>query len=198
MRKLDGRILIQLQEAYKQNIVIFAAAANTGAREDIAFPASEHTVFCIHANDGHAKPANFTPNPDSEYINFSLLGVNVLSTWPESQNSSASYIPGSQIHKHAEGEYKHLTGTSMATPLAAALAANILGYVQDRVEIYDIHPSVVIQKIFKTMSTPDGGYEVLTPWKKFTDRNKGSTSHPFFHAKISEALKNYLIQRDDA
>lgn len=155
-------------------------------------------VFCIHANNGHAKPANFTPHPRREHCNFSMLGVNVRSTWPESRKSSALSIPGSKIHNHAEGEYRHLTGTSMATPLAAALAANVLGYVQDRVEIYDIHAFVVIQEIFKAMSTFDGQYHVLTPWKDFTDRNRDNTSHSFFHGKISDTLRKYLVQRDEA
>jgi hypothetical protein len=86
----------------------------------------------------------------------------------------------------------------MATPLAAALAANILAYVQDRVRIHDTHPYDIIEEIFMAMSTPDGGYRVLTPWRRFIDWNEGKTTHKFFRSEIERVLKDYLIRQDAA
>ena len=198
MNKIDNRILSELQNAYSANVVTFAAAANSGARKPIAFPARKFPAICIHANDGHAEPAGFTPLPEERVHNFSMLGVSVRSTYSISRTSPASCKSSLKVHNHARGGYKYLSGTSMATPLAAALAANILAYVQDRVRIHDTHPYDIIEEIFMAMSTPDGGYRVLTPWRRFIDWNEGKTTHKFFRSEIERVLKDYLIRQDAA
>jgi hypothetical protein len=96
---------------------LFAAASNDGANLRRAFPATEAKVFCIHSTDGHGNPSGFNPTASSDDANFSLLGEHVESCWPAGVNGH-------------EGQVRIRSGTSVATPIAAGLAASVLSFVQ--------------------------------------------------------------------
>ncbi|KAF2865206.1 peptidase S8/S53 domain-containing protein [Massariosphaeria phaeospora] len=163
--------------AYQCGILIFAAAANSGAQRSIAYPASHLCVFCIHACNGAGKPAEFTPPARLNCDNFGILGVSVPSTWPNFEgldvpksprSSNVLSIPGHQ------GTWKYASGTSMATPMAASLAAVILLYLKLDGSRYDqfnhLDPHQKIRRIFKGMSQSVGGYESLVPWTGINER----------------------------
>src|SRR4051794_30148719 len=83
LKKEDEHITELIRYAHSQNVLIFAAASNSGSRRAVAYPAMRREVFCINACDGTGKRANFTPPARPNKANFSMLGVSVLSTWPD-------------------------------------------------------------------------------------------------------------------
>jgi hypothetical protein len=110
---------LTLEEAIdKTNILMFAASTNFGATEDhpVRFPArAKHKVICIHAADGIGKPYGGNPPDSSKDENFSTLGVCVplgKKIDPKSQQSQTVYR----------------SGTSVATPIAAGIAALVLEF----------------------------------------------------------------------
>jgi subtilisin family serine protease len=164
-------IFKQIKQALKRDKLVFAAASNDGGNSGRAFPARQSGVICIHSTDKHGNRSLLNPSPVEELDNFSILGQHIESTWPD---------------ENVAGQKKRMTGTSFATPVAVALAAFLIAYVQQ--EIPDLNTAIEIKSyegitnIFrllrKTNSRRDG-YDLITPF-------------PFFrlsHSKICEDLK---------
>lgn len=109
-----------LQRAYDMGIIILASASNEGAHKEITFPARLETVFCIGAANGMGASSDINP----EYA-----GVEKYSTLGE--GVSGAYVfqgPGSS-QKHDTTSRR--TGTSIATPIAAGIAAIFLDYTRE-------------------------------------------------------------------
>ena len=68
--------------------------------------------MCIHSHDDHGKPSRFSPNPQPHKTNFQVIGQDLR-------------IPGTNREPDI-----FVKGTSCSTPLAAAIAAFVLGFVQ--------------------------------------------------------------------
>ena len=117
--------------------LMFAAASNDGANLGRAFPAKYPGVFCIHSTDGNGNPSTFNPTAHERDVSFSLLGENVSSHWPFGKK-------GHRQHVNA------MSGTSVATPIAAGLAATVLSFARQQ----------------EQRMTP--GKESLAPWLKDT------------------------------
>lgn len=154
-------------------MVVVAAAGNHGVdRPHIAFPASMRNVICMRAMDGEGKDCSFNAwgqNAGDDY--FHTLGEEVLSMW-------TTYV------QHPSGPFvleKRASGTSVATPVAAGIAALILDFVRQR----DLHdqrkflaearkiisnsPSEKMRVIFHAMSPKKEGagaqWRYLAPWR---------------------------------
>ncbi|KAL7936124.1 subtilisin-like protein [Trichoderma chlorosporum] len=94
--------------------LLFAAAANYGGNQREMFPARHDQVLSVRATNHHGAFSHFNPPADRlETHVFGTLGTNV---------------PGSGLSTCDEQVYK--TGTSIATPIAAGIAATILGYAR--------------------------------------------------------------------
>ncbi|KAI9928629.1 hypothetical protein MW887_001844 [Aspergillus wentii] len=104
--------------AYKEGIVILAAASNDGGNRGIAYPADQNEVICIGSSDGKGNKSPFTPGPYPYTKNFSTLGEGVTSSWPSSLSSNG------------RGRTKVMSGTSVATPVASGVVAVIIDYLR--------------------------------------------------------------------
>jgi len=109
------------KQAHK--ILFFAAASNCGGNEPgITWPARHGNVISIYASDGDGNSYKRNPNPMANHYNLSMLGTAVSGLWPQHLQ------PGSQ--------YKHKSGTSCATPIAAGVAANIPTLMRRQATLY--------------------------------------------------------------
>lgn len=150
-----------ISNALHNQTLMFAAASNDGANLGRAFPAKYPSVFCIHSTDGNGNPSLFNPTADDKDVNFSLLGENVHSHWPLGKN-------GHDDHVNA------MSGTSVATPIAAGLAASVLSFVRQQEQglpvgeellgpwLKDVHSmDAVLKSMVK--HTRGANYDYITP-----------------------------------
>lgn len=102
--------------ARTESILFFAAAANYGANEKTMFPANHDSVIPIRGTNSKGAFKDFNPPRDpDEAVVYGTLGEDVPSTW---------------LHDYSDEVRK--SGTSVATPIAAGIAAMLLGYVNGR------------------------------------------------------------------
>jgi subtilisin family serine protease len=194
----NDRITDAVRYAYSKNVAIYAAAAYDGARTAVAYPARLQEVFCIHACDGAGNKATFSPSPETIGNNFSMLGVSVLSTWPDFRkiDGDAETTRSSNLIQPNKmpGTWKYASGTSMATPLAVALAANVLAYT--RVNSHRL-PSLqkydTLRRTFLGMGKLSGDFRTVMPWEglnsQFKDTIKQGPSD-VFHDQLKAAMRN--------
>lgn len=119
IREYNEPMKAAISNALHKDTLLFAAASNDGANLGRAFPAKYPSVFCIHSTDGNGNPSAFNPTADDKDVNFSLLGEQVSSHWPIGKNGHNEPV-------------KAMSGTSVATPIAAGLAAAILSFVRQQ------------------------------------------------------------------
>lgn len=98
-----------IRYAYERDIVLVAATGNDFT-ESPGYPAAYPEVFAVGASDYNQQLAQFSNY--GSYVDAAAPGVSIASTYPGSQ-------------------YAALSGTSMASPHAAALAAMIRGLNPD-------------------------------------------------------------------
>lgn len=99
----------------KKQPLYFAATCNDAAHKPIAWPAREANVFGISSTDGDGHISTFNPHDNEAYPIFYAFG------------------DGVEVQcKDANGNFstKFISGTSFATPIAAALVANLLTCVR--------------------------------------------------------------------
>lgn len=95
-------------------VLFFAAAANDGGNQREMFPARHDEVFSVRATDHQGVFQHFNPAADAlESYVFGALGAEV---------------PGVGLSTQLEEVCK--SGTSISTPIAAGIAATILGYAR--------------------------------------------------------------------
>ena len=102
--------------AHARNILMFAAASNSGAHGAPAFPARHSNVFCIYAGDGMGNSGLMNLTAQRHSFNFCTLGEAVESAWPRA------------LSKYPWKCRK--SGTSFSTAIAAGIAAFILLYAR--------------------------------------------------------------------
>ncbi|KAK4221905.1 peptidase S8/S53 domain-containing protein, partial [Podospora fimiseda] len=109
-----------LQNAKMNNVLLFAAASNSGGRLDLAYPAREDCVIAVYSTDTNGNRSTFSPTAASQGVSLATVGEAVESAWPvhlcdEERNPNSI-------------DYK--SGTSYATPILTGIAAFLLLYAR--------------------------------------------------------------------
>jgi subtilisin family serine protease len=173
-----------IREAFHLGVSMFAAASNDGGLSTVAFPASLRQVICVNAYDGYGRPSNFNPEARPG-TNLAVLGEFVEAAWP---------LPRS------DAQTVRKAGTSVATPIAAGLAALILEYSRQdgpagsRVEHRDqLRHCDEVRKVLQCMSRNVGGFQCLVPGDLFYKRFRDRTLHSVICSKINASLMGLLV-----
>lgn len=137
-------------------VLFFAAASNSGGNGKLVFPARHEHVIPIRATDADGEWAGFNParHPEEAYT-FTTLGVDVPGFRKGERN-----IP--------------ISGTSVATAIAAGMAALILfdAQIQQRKqELWGLWTRSGMSSMFRTVSTKMGRTEYYLP-RSFTTEEK--------------------------
>lgn len=138
------------------SILFFAAASNHGANDREMFPARHQSVISIRGTNANGKFEDFNPpKREDESLVFGTLGLDVPSSWPNSDHE----------------EYK--SGTSIATVIAAGMAGCLLGYISSHPPekpFYSVKHRAWTRQgmlaIFRALSsnTLQTGYWYMTVW----------------------------------
>lgn len=143
--------------AKRDGVTMFAAAANSGGNKPRAYTASRGSpVICVHASDGNGNDGGISPDPLPDEPNFSTLGISIASKWK-----------GDDVLK---------SGTSFATPIAAALAADVLELARHKCDLNEEQFQSLcdydgICKILKFMAKKRQGHDYLTPLHIWNNEN---------------------------
>jgi hypothetical protein len=161
-----------LKKADDNNVLLIAAASNVGGNTALAqrWPGTRDNVMSVYAAEG--KGFQYADNPPSRAnaYNFATLGV-MVPVWSVPNDSGIS-------------QEMYCTGTSYATPIAAAIAASVLEFIrhtesdyvnqfpknrrerlQDRVDIAKTAVSRAsgMSKVFMLMAEKKGDYDYVQP-----------------------------------
>lgn len=149
----DETIDKAIETAIEDKISIFAATSNGGGNQTRTYPSSRRDgVIGIHASDGLGNDGGISPTPLKDRDNFSTLGIDIPSRWK--QNAV------------------NISGTSYATPIAAALAANMLELARCRCDLTEHQQRMLrkyngVRQILKILVgkgvKPRGGYDYIVP-----------------------------------
>lgn len=160
-----------LKSARTKGILVFAAMANEGMHSSAAWPASKcNEAIGIHSCIATGKTSSsFTPNLVKNNKNFMVVGENILAHWLTTKG----------------GGFRVIEGTSFATPVAVAMAALVLAFVnQSRIkcmaELETAKKSVDVKRLWENSGmidllekvsekSPDG-YLWIDPrllWRKY-------------------------------
>jgi hypothetical protein len=143
-------------------------------------------VISVNSSDGFGSKSRFTPFPKDNDDNFSTVGEAVEVAWPMSL---------------AQGGMRMTSGTSIATPIAAGIAALVLEFVFQRgPKGSDTLPNITrllhydgMRAVLSSMCgtiTPDG-YHWIQPWSLFSKRQLlGNNTYEDIARAIAYELEN--------
>lgn len=129
-RAIEGynELELAIKHAYYRDVLLFAAASNSGGQLGRAYPAREANVICVHSTDARGNRSPFSPTALPQDVNLATVGEAVTAAWP-------MHLCGSDDHSEAgeedDGIYSTVkSGTSYATPIMAGIAAFLLLYAR--------------------------------------------------------------------
>ncbi|KAF4451363.1 ankyrin repeat domain-containing protein [Fusarium austroafricanum] len=148
-----------LTKANSDGIIVFAAAANHGNRDPIAWPARDRLLsICVTSGDERNHLSNFAPSTNREFPIFVTHGQEVCSHWPG-------------------GGFRKMSGTSVSTPIAVGMAAMILAFMNktnsfsleekrkslDRTREWRIRSTTGMGRMLEHMCRDINGLKILSP-----------------------------------
>jgi hypothetical protein len=171
-----------VRRAHNADILIFAAASNWGNLESaVAYPARiKDQVFCIFSSNGANKATtDKNPGPRTNADNFAFLGED--------------------IDVHASGSLP-ISGTSMATALAAGFAARMLDFSLHPdsqgagIDARMFHTKPGMTAVLNKISSPSGGFHCITPW--FLCKDADTQTRELARGSMQKVLKEALEEID--
>lgn len=146
-----------IDRAFKADKLIFAAASNEGGNKRRSRLGRSPSVICVHACDGKGNKGGMSPSPLRRKENFATLGVAVKSRW--------------------KGKTVYKSGTSFATPMAAAIAANVLEFANFKCNLSIKHRKLLysrsgMAKLFEAISEERDGYDYVQPGRLWDDKDE--------------------------
>lgn len=169
-----------LRQADQKGVLLIAAASNVGGNTSRAkrWPSTRDNVLAIYAAGGKGEDYTDNPPPMENRYNFTTLGV-MIPVWtiPNETGFSTEIC---------------CTGTSYATPVAAAIAATVLDFIWHteksylcQYDSYPKHLKAALQarvsqaketvsrasgmsKVFKMMAETKGCYDYVQPTNLLT------------------------------
>jgi hypothetical protein len=130
-----------INEALHREKLIFAAVSNNGGASPtgISWPAMETKVFGVFSANFDGERSQFNPdeNDDDTFSRYKFLGEAVKSAW-------------------LEGKEKRMTGTSVATSIAASTAALFIEYIRGNIQGDKEVTSAAMIAIERCARMPDG------------------------------------------
>ena len=161
-------ILDAIRAARDKNVLVFAAAGNEGGNQGIFWPAKLHQVgdvICVNSSDSEGNASGFNPT----------IGTgNRICTLGEA-------VPSCEIDGQQQVVYR--SGTSFSTPIAVAIGAIVLGFVDSAYAQYEpdelpddfatlkrkLHTKSGMERILHNLCVlPDekrrSGFSYITPW----------------------------------
>lgn len=145
--------------AVKEDKMVFVAASNSGNGMRRSFPASLRDVFAIYASKGNGAEGDINARWEKGDDNFMTLGIAV-----------------ELLHCYKDGtadkcEMVYKSGTSLATPIAAGIAATILEVAEGTTKVHERARKKLwkpdgMRTMFRMMSPSDGSshYRFVAPW----------------------------------
>ncbi|KAI8955715.1 hypothetical protein F4801DRAFT_276616 [Xylaria longipes] len=142
----------------KDSAIIFASASNYGLNDPRTYPARDERVICVHALDGLGGLDSINPPRTEAKANYGTLGRGIRLSW--------------------QGKVACHSGTSYATPILAAISANLLDWLHYHSENAQstlspaqysyLKKTARIREIFEThMSEQQGNLLYVAPWVLF-------------------------------
>jgi hypothetical protein len=146
-----------------RKVLLFAAAGNEGGNQGVFWPAKLLDVIRINATDSYGNAAGFNPT-DGARRRICTLG---------------EAVPSCEFDKKNRNEVIHRSGTSFATPIAVAIAAIVLGFIEHTgdlavpVDFKELKPRLrtrsgmerVLCKTCVLQSEEErAGFSYITPW----------------------------------
>lgn len=168
-----------LRYATDNDTLLFAAASNDARSNtrEIAFPASYSDVFGIFSTDGSGRWSDFNPHRQRNKLYIATLGEEVQSAIPTS------------LH---QGLMQRRSGTSTATPIAAAIAALVLQFARQRPfpkeKALMLKSREVMLEIFKEMGGRDYDFTWLTPWEVLRREKEWAIMKHFIEEAMGRVL----------
>ena len=173
---------------------MFAATGNSGNTKT-PFPASEDGVFKVYSCTAFAKEDETTGTPSDSHNSFHTLGRDIESLWPSHLAENVGGKEGAvQLKCKSSGNLRDtwtvMSGTSFATPIAAAMVAIIY-------QFYRAHEDEINLRLKKTADKLTTISSVRHILKYMSTKSGGPNGIFYLHPPGPETGSTFYFEPDD-